>query len=429
MTAEMKSPHTGTASQRSHPKSLRFSVERFAGLFLKEWLQIGRDRSPLLIGLLLPLFMLLIYGWGISMDMTSIPAAIVLEERTPQAQSLAADFAANRYFDAKRYASLDAAEAALASRDVELIIVVPSNFAAAAASGDVSLGITVYGVDANSALIFKNYAEGVARNWALKMRRLGKLEANPTLTSDVSNARPTVTVTSRNWFNEAAISTHYIVPGLLVLVTGVAGSLLGATAIAREWERGTMSALYAASASALEILLSKVLTLWLIVLAGNAICLVVAVNVFDVPVRGSLGFLFAGIALFAAWSIVLGLFVSAKTRSQFLASEAAVLLSFMPTLMLSGFLFDLRSVPIWIEALGRVLPPTHAIDVLRIAFLSGGSVERSVLSLAVIAGWTLVVFVAALQTVAHRGTTVKRLPREQPAKGQPVRSREKEAAA
>ena len=376
--------------------ALRWSTHRFIGLLVKECREISRDRSTFMIGLCLPIFMLFIYGWGMSMDMTSVPIAVVLEESTPSARSLALDLEANRYFDARMHRSLASAEAALSDRSVECILVVPSDFERRAASGDASLGLALYGVDANSALIFRNYVEGVVRTWLAKRSALTGGSAAQ------ASTRPVVSLTTRHWFNEASISTHYLVPGLLALVTGIAGSLLGAMAVAREWERGTMPALRALSASAAEILLAKGLPLWGIVFAGDLLCLAAAQLVFGVPVRGSIPLLLAVLALFGAWSIILGLFVSVKTKSQFLASEAAVILSFMPTLMLSGFLFDLRSVPAWIEAIGRVLPPTHAIEALRIVFLSGGSPSRVAVNVALLACWTLAVFALSVKTLAGK---------------------------
>ncbi len=378
---------------------LRWNAERFLGLLMKEWREILQDPSAFVIGLGLPVFMLLLYVWGISMDMTSIPAAVVLEESTPEARSLAFDFEANRYFEARMHPSLASAEAALARRDVECILVVPSDFARRSASGDAALGLAVYGVDSNSALIFKNYAEGVVRTW------LAKSEARSGSVAAASGDRPVVRLTTRSWFNEASISTHYIVPGLLALVTGVAGSLLGAVAVAREWERGTMTSLLALSASGAEIVAAKGLLLWGIVFTGDLLCLAAATLFFDVSIRGALPALLLALALFAAWSLLLGLFVSAKTKSQFLASEAAVLLSFMPTLMLSGFLFDLRSVPVWIETIGRVLPPTHAIEALRILSLSGGSPVRVAVNLPVVALWPTAAFLPSATPLEARGAT------------------------
>ena len=361
--------------------ALRWSTHRFIGLLVKECREISRDRSTFMIGLCLPIFMLFIYGWGMSMDMTSVPIAVVLEESTPSARSLALDLEANRYFDARMHRSLASAEAALSDRSVECILVVPSDFERRAASGDASLGLALYGVDANSALIFRNYVEGVVRTWLAKRSALTGGSAAQ------ASTRPVVSLTTRHWFNEASI---------------IAGSLLGAMAVAREWERGTMPALRALSASAAEILLAKGLPLWGIVFAGDLLCLAAAQLVFGVPVRGSIPLLLAVLALFGAWSIILGLFVSVKTKSQFLASEAAVILSFMPTLMLSGFLFDLRSVPAWIEAIGRVLPPTHAIEALRIVFLSGGSPSRVAVNVALLACWTLEVFALSVKTLAGK---------------------------
>ena len=149
---------------------LRFSASRCLALIVKEWHQIGRDPSALVIGVFLPLFMLLVCGFGISMDMKDVPVAIVLEERTPVAQRIAVDFTANPYFDAKVFYAKAPAEKALEAREVECILTIPAGFAANAQQGEAAeLGLTVYGVDSNSATLFKSYMLGQLNSSVTKM--------------------------------------------------------------------------------------------------------------------------------------------------------------------------------------------------------------------------------------------------------------------
>ena len=184
---------------------LRFSASRCLALIVKEWHQIGRDPSALVIGVFLPLFMLLVCGFGISMDMKDVPVAIVLEERTPVAQRIAVDFTANPYFDAKVFYAKALAEKALEAREVECILTIPAGFAANAQQGEAAeLGLTVYGVDSNSATLFKSYVLGQLNNSVTKMVSNGMIE--PAVASRVS-AGPVKSLASRSWFNERAASS------------------------------------------------------------------------------------------------------------------------------------------------------------------------------------------------------------------------------
>lgn len=197
-----------------------------------------------------------------------------------------------------------------------------------------------------------------------------------------------VTMTMRSWFNEGATSTWYLVPGLLVLILAVIGGFIASLVVAREWERGTMATVIATPVRPIEILLGKLIPYLILTMAGFALTLLLAVILFEVPVRGSWS-LIALIALaYGLWSTALGLFVSARMKNQFLANEAAILLSFMPTLMISGFLFDLRSVPTVIRIIGEALPPYYAIEAFRTLFLSGGNTERILVCALVIFAWS-----------------------------------------
>ena len=383
--------------------ALRFSFTRFLSLFKKEVMEIARDRSILVIGLGLPVLMLFIFGWGVSMDMERIPAAVVLEERTPAAMAFVRDLSANPSFDVRTFTGRPEAERALEDRSVEFILSIRPGFAEDLARGDGTLGLTLYGVDSNSAVLFENYVSGVLANSAAKQQRLNASSSTDAAApTGPAGTSPVVTMSARSWFNDAGISRWYLVPGLLVVVSCVSASFMGSLVIAREWERGTMTSLYSTPASSLEILLAKVLPYAVISLSGFLLCFALAIILFNEPFRGSLVLFFLTAFVFVAWAALLGILISAKTKSQFLATEAAVMASFMPGLMLSGFLFDLRSVPVWIEFVGRLLPPTYAVESFKICFLSGGSVETLLRNLGVILLWSAVVGVLALKELRKR---------------------------
>lgn len=224
--------------------ALRFSPRRFLSLLKKEAIEIFRDRSILFMGLALPLLMLFIYGYGVSMDMEAVPAAVVLKERTPAALAFTRDLSANKQFAVRTVQGRPQAEALLEKRDIEFILEIPNGFERALTSGRGQVQLTIYGVDSNSAVIFRNYAAGILAQTAAKMIQEGRIP------SSVQNTDlPAVTIVPRTWFNDEANSRWYLVPGLLVIVSAVSASLMGSIVIAREWERGTLTSLFATPAS------------------------------------------------------------------------------------------------------------------------------------------------------------------------------------
>ncbi|MDO5531292.1 ABC transporter permease [Sutterella sp.] len=381
---------------------LRFSWKRFLAQLTKEFELFSRDRSYLGIGLGLPIMMLLIFGYGMSMDVKDVPVSVVTEEHTPAAVALEQRFAANGFIVGNRAEGGAAeAESLFTRREAEAIVRIPAGFAEDVAAGRGEVGLTLYGVDSNTAQMIRSYVNAV----------VAKALADPRLaaSSAVSSGEtPVVTVSQRLWFNEASNSTWYLVPGLLVIVTSVSGSFLGSLVIAREWERGTLTALYATPAASLEILLSKLIPCAGIALAGFMLCLGLALLLFEVPLRGDPFWLLATAVLYSVATASLGLFISATVKSQFLATECAIMASFMPTMMLSGFLFDLRSVPVVIEWIGKCFPPSYAIESLKICFLSGGAEHILATNCALMLGWTAVLLIAALRKLSK--TPVRYVP-------------------
>ncbi len=341
---------------------MKASLQRLLTLTRKECIQIARDRSILLIGFLLPVFLILIFGYGLSMDIRNVRTAVVLGESTELTSSLAARFAGSDYFDVTITPSRHEAEALMRGRRIDLIVDMRPGFTRDAAAGKAELGVTVHGVDSNAAVIIRTY----------------------------------VAVVTRAWFNEANTSSWYLVPGLIVVVMTLVGSFLTSLVVAREWERGTMVSLVVTPARPVEILLSKLLPYAAVAAAGFAACIVTAVFLFAVPIRGSLLMLTATSLVYGLWALTFGLFLSALVRNQFLANQYAIIGSFLPAMVLSGFIFDLRSVPVWISAVGHLMPPTYAIESLKILFLSGGADDIVFKNLLILSGWAAGFFAAAL---------------------------------
>ena len=367
------------------------SLRRLLAVILKECTQIERDPSILLIGLFLPLFLLMLFGYGLSMDVKGVPVAIVTEDPSPMTTRITDRFFASDYFAAQKVESRIEAEALLRNREVDAVLHFPSDFTRRVLAGEGAAGLTIHGVDANQATMIRTY---VSATIASHLQSDPKLAASAT--ANASSA-PAVALSTRAWFNEANTSSWYLVPGLLVVTMTLVGSFLTSLVVAREWERGTIESLYTTPIRPWETAVAKIIPNYVVALAGALLALCVGLIAFDIPVNGSVGWLLATLFLYQLLAVLFGLFLSSATKRQFLALQYAVIGSFLPAMMLSGFLFDLRSVPDWISVVGHLLPPTYAIESVKICFLSGGCVDILAQNLLIIALWCVFFFVLSLR--------------------------------
>lgn len=334
---------------------------RLGGLIRKEWLQVRRDPSSLAIALVLPLVLLFIFGYGISLDARNITLAVVVEQPGTQAEAFAASFFHNPSFQPRFMRSVQEAEEALQRAEVQGIVWLRGDFDAGYLSRTgPPIGVMVNGVDANTARLVEGYIQGIWSGWLQRQAEAG----GSTLT-------PPLQLEERIWYNPAARSTDYLVPGVVAVVMVLIGSLLTALVIAREWERGTMESLLVTRISVLEFLAGKLIPYFVLGMAGLVIALVMARFCFAVPIRGSLPLLFAVSALFLLVALGMGLTISTLCRSQFVAAEVALVATFLPSFLLSGFVFDIRSMPIVIQGLTHLIAARYYVSMLQTLFLVG----------------------------------------------------------
>jgi len=241
------------------PEHRRFSAKgrRVWSLVRKESHQVVRDPSSIAIGIVLPVVLILLFGYGLSLDVTNAPVAVVLEDPSPDAMELAASFQLSPYFDAQLLTSMPRAQQLMLARKVDAIVRIRPDFSRQLSRGDAEVQILVHGTDANHARIIQSYAQGAVGQWAARRSAEGK----ETLTGPV-------TVQSRLWFNEANESRYFLVPGLIVLIMTLIGAFLTSLVVAREWERGTMEALFVTPVRPDEILLGKTIPYFVLVLIG-----------------------------------------------------------------------------------------------------------------------------------------------------------------
>jgi ABC-2 type transport system permease protein len=326
----------------------------------KETLQVLRDPSSIAMGVILPLILILLFGYGLSLDVKNVPLAVVIDETSDEAVGLLASFQLSPYFKPQTSRSMVLAQQLLLEEKVDGIVRIPSDFVRQLNAGHADLQLIVHGGDANRARIIQGYVQGAAGAWSAQRAAQGK---------SANNAQ--VILQTRMWFNEADNSSYFLVPGLIVLVMTLIGALLTAMVMAREWERGTLEALLVTPVRSDEILVGKTLPYFLLGMIGLAVCVLAAKFLFHVPLRGGLWVLLGASMLYMLVALGIGLLISSWVKNQLVASQLTMLVTFMPAFMLSGFLFDLRSMPAAVRLITYVLPARYYVALLQTVFLAG----------------------------------------------------------
>lgn len=366
----------------SRRDSVSATGRRVWALVQKESRQVVRDPSSVAIGIVLPVVLILLFGYGLSLDVMNAPVAVVLEDPSPDATELAASFQLSPYFDAAVLTSMVPAQQLMLARKVDAIVRIRPDFTRHLALGDAEVQVLVHGTDANHARIIQTYAQGAIGQWAARRTAEGK----ETLTGPVA-------VQNRLWFNEANESRYFLIPGLIVLIMTLIGAFLTSLVVAREWERGTMEALFVTPVRPSEILLGKTIPYFALGMIGLALCLLAAKFLFYVPFRGSLMVLIGSSMLYLLVALAIGLLISSATKSQFVASQIALLVTFLPAVMLSGFLFDLRSMPAVVRFITYILPARYYVTLLQTVFLAGDIWTVIVPNAAVLVGMAALFFI------------------------------------
>jgi len=332
----------------------------------KEFLHILRDPLSLGMGIAIPVLLLVIYGYALTMDVDEVPLVVWDQSETPESRELVSGFAASRYFawqgHVRNYAEL---ERAIDSRQAMAALVIPADFAARLTAGRTAPAqMIVDGSDSNTATIALGYADSVAETYsqAVTLQQALRMQGR-------SPDPPRV------WFNPELQSRFYIVPGLIAVMMMMIAALLTSLTVAREWERGTMEQLISTPVKGPELILGKLLPYLAVGLLDTVIAVVMGRFVFDVPLRGSILLLFAVATVFLVGGLSLGILVSTITRNQLMASQLAALLTLLPSVLLSGFVFEIRSMPAPIQIITYLIPARYFLNVLRGIYLKGVGLE------------------------------------------------------
>jgi ABC-2 type transport system ATP-binding protein len=357
---------------------------RLCALIAKEAIQIVNDPSSILTAFVLPILLLFLFGYAVSLDSTKIKLGIAIEDRSPEVESLLAAFRNSKYFILEVSFWRKELEQDLVAGKIRGLVVVPIDFSRRRqGNGGSSIQIIADGSEPTTANFVQNYARGVAELW-LQQRSLETAAPMPVL----------VNIENRMWFNPSLESKNYIVPGSIAIIITMIGTLLTAMVVAREWERGTMEALMATPVRIQEIILGKLLPYFGLGLGSMFFCTAVAILVFQTPFRGSFWSLFIFTSLYLFTCLGIGLLVSTLAKSQYVAAQFALVLGFLPAVQLSGFIFEISSMPRIIQGLSYLFPARYFVQGLQSIFLAGDVTSILVSNGLALLGFSLLLFLA-----------------------------------
>ncbi len=336
-------------------------IRRLKALIAKEFRQVVRDPSSILIAFVLPVLLLFMFGYGVSLDARDIPVAVVVQDPGPLARDLAEAFEATPYFEVKRDTRVETSQEDLVAGRVRGVVVIGPTFSRDVIQGNPApIQLLTDGSETNTASFVQNYTQGLIETW---MTQQG-------LHSGQDTNRP-VSLNTRFFYNPELNSRFSLVPGSLAIIMSIIGILLTALVVAREWERGTMEALLATPVGVPEIVLGKLIPYFSLGMLSMLGSTAVAIWVFGVPFRGSiLALLLVGTA-FLLTALAQGLLISTALKNQFLAAQVALVSGFLPAFLLSGFIFEISSMPWVLRVITLFIPARYLVSCLKTLFLAG----------------------------------------------------------
>jgi ABC-2 type transport system permease protein len=336
--------------------------QQLAAIMIKEGKQVTRDPSSWIIAVVLPLTFLFLFGFGISLDTTVVKIAMVREDGGRDARALADALTSSRWFLVVPATDRRSGERLLQDQNVKAVVIIPAEFGRRlyAQNTTAQVQVLVDGAEPNTA----NYVHGyLGAVWSGFLAARGLEQGSPI-------AAP-VSLEVRYWYNANAVSRWFLIPGSMTVIMTLLGTLLTSLVIAREYERGTLEALYATPLTRGQILIGKTLPYFLLAMVSMAVCVLTALLLFQLPLRGSLLALALVSAVFLVPALGQGLLISVTMRTQMAAAQLGLMTGYLPAMMLSGFLFDIHSMPPWLQAITLAIPARYMNVSLQTVFLAG----------------------------------------------------------
>jgi ABC-2 type transport system permease protein len=343
------------------------NARRTRAMFQKECRHIVRDSRSLIMALILPMFQMLLFGYALNLDVDRIPTLIFDADHSADSRALIERFRGSRFFQIEGYVNNYAdIEKAIDKSKVLIGLAIPQDYSRHVNAGDrANVQVLLDGSDSNTASIALSYVESLVQNYALQVRSAGqdRRAGLPLI--------PPVEARLRVWYNSTLESSNYIVPGLIAAMMMVIAALLTSLTVAREWEMGTMEQLLSTPVRAAEIVMGKMLAFFVVGVADTTIAVLVGIFVYGVPFRGSALVLALTTMIFLAGAFFWGILVSAVARSQLFAFQLGLVTTFLPSFLLSGFLYAIENMPVPIQVITHVVPARYFVTIVRGIFLKG----------------------------------------------------------
>lgn len=331
-----------------------------AALIKKEFMQIIRDPSSIIIAFVLPLISILIYMYGINLDTVKVTMGIKNDDSNPEIETLVKSFGHSKYVRSIVYDNEHALSEDIIRSKTKGAILIPNDFSTKLSrSQTADVLVITDGSEVNTANYVQNYATQIVNQWLMTSKYAGLVK------------KQVVTPEMRVWYNEDLNSHYFILPGSIAITMTLIGILLTALVIAREWERGTMEALLSTQVRRIDIVLGKYIPYFVLGMLSMMFNVFLCVFVFHVPFRGNFFVLFGVSGMFLFTSLGIGLLISSILKNQFLASQVALGIAFLPSLLLSGLMFPINSMPVFFQYLTNFLPPRYFITFIESEFMAG----------------------------------------------------------
>lgn len=374
------------------------NLRRTRAIARKEFLHILRDPRSLIMALALPFLMILLFGYALTLDVDRIPTIIYDADQSPDSRALISRFEGSRYFQVLGTAADYGTIEQKIDRDECMVgIAIPQNYSRDLLSGSrPQIQLLFDGSDSNTASIALNYANMIVQSLALEIRTETLNRMGPDAAAAPIDAR------LRVWYNSELKSKNYIVPGLIALILMIIGALLTSLTLAKEWETGTMEQLLSTPLRPAEIALGKMSAYFTLGVIDMILTIVVGVVIFDVPQRGSYVFLAITGCLFLIGALFWGILISVASRSQLVAYMLAMVTSFLPAFLLSGFVFAIENMPIPIQAVTYLFPTRYFVTILKGIFLRGVGLEVLFWEMALLAAYVMLVFILVTKRLPQK---------------------------
>ncbi len=341
---------------------IHFDFPRLFALMVKETKQMMRDPSTFLVAIILPIILLFMFAYAVSLDIKNLPIGIIDDAKSVKSQQLIGKFQGSRFFVTTIFQDKTVAAKAIGAGKIRGIVTIPQDFESRIQNPAIGplVEIIADGTQPNTARFVANGALALAQSYLMENKGFG-----------IISGVPIIEIVPRYWYNAEIESRRTLIPGAVAIVMTMIGTLLTAMVVAREWERGTMEAMMATPLSVIEILIGKLVPYFVLGQVATLICAAFTTFFFQVPLRGSLFALLVISSAFLIPALGLGLLISAATKNQFMAAQIALFAGFLPATLLSGFVYEISSMPPPLQVISHLFAARYFIDCLRTLFLVG----------------------------------------------------------